>query len=127
MQAQSALASLADIAAQYDADGIDVYFLNSTKEGKGMTVGPRREFKLYTADNLLCRYVAQQASQVQRLFNSVQPCGMTPIGERLDRLLRAYMKRLDAAKANGQEDTIRPVNFIILTDGTASEYLIPHM
>ena len=37
-QARNALAALADAAATYDADGIDVYFLNSQKEGKRMKV-----------------------------------------------------------------------------------------
>ena len=37
-QARAALAALADIAAKYDADGIDVFFLNSHKQGLGMTV-----------------------------------------------------------------------------------------
>ena len=36
------MAALAEIAAQYDADGIDVYFLNSRKEGLGMKVGSLR-------------------------------------------------------------------------------------
>ena len=46
---------------------------------------------------------------------------MTPIGETLDRLLRTYLNRLDAAKRAGREDSVRPVNYIILTDGAASE------
>ena len=58
---------------------------------------------------------------MQRLFDSIRPRGMTPIGETLDRLLRTYLNRLDAAKRAGREDSVRPVNYIILTDGAASE------
>lgn len=37
-QAKEALATLAGIAGAYDADGIDIHFLNSRAKGIGMTV-----------------------------------------------------------------------------------------
>jgi hypothetical protein len=37
-EARDALAGLADIAARYDSDGVDVYFLNSHRVGTGLHV-----------------------------------------------------------------------------------------
>ncbi|KAI1796108.1 hypothetical protein LXA43DRAFT_937673 [Ganoderma leucocontextum] len=98
-EARNALAALADTAANYDADGIDVCFLNSRKEGNNL----------------------KKAVQVQRLFDSVQPYGLTPIGDKLDRLLRQYMNELDSAKRSGREDSIKPINYIVITDGAATD------
>ncbi|TBU41457.1 hypothetical protein BD309DRAFT_898060 [Dichomitus squalens] len=98
-EARSALAALAEAAATYDADGIDVCFLNSQKEGKRM----------------------KSAAQVQRLFNSVSPHGLTPIGDKLDRLLRGYINELENAKRAGREDSVKPINYIVLTDGAATD------
>ncbi|KAM5534816.1 hypothetical protein V8D89_011532 [Ganoderma adspersum] len=98
-EARNALAALADTAANYDADGIDVCFLNSRKEGNNL----------------------KKAEQVRRLFDSVRPNGLTPIGDKLDRLLRQYMNELDLAKRSGREDSIKPVNYIVITDGAATD------
>lgn len=46
LKARDALASLADTAGRYDADGIDVYFLNSTKIGTNMKVEPLHSVEL---------------------------------------------------------------------------------
>ena len=52
----------------------------------------------------------------------MRPNGLTPIGDKLDRLLRQYMNELDLAKRSGREDSIKPVNYIVITDGAASEF-----
>lgn len=38
-QAKNALMAVAEIAAQYDEDGVDIYFLNSKRVGKELKVG----------------------------------------------------------------------------------------
>ncbi|KAI0776169.1 hypothetical protein BD413DRAFT_649630 [Trametes elegans] len=101
-EAREALAALADVAAKYDADGIDVCFLNSKKTGANMTNG----------------------QQVRRMFDSVLPRGATPIGERLEDLMLYYLNELDNAKSTGgmaAVKTIKPVNYIILTDGVPTD------
>ncbi|KAI0677261.1 hypothetical protein C8Q78DRAFT_960178 [Trametes maxima] len=101
-EARDALAALADVAAEYDTDGIDVCFLNNRKTGTNMT----------------------SAAQVERLFDSVYPKGATPIGERLEELMLYYLNELDAAKETGGQalvKTIKPVNYIILTDGVPTD------
>ena len=103
-QANDALSALAGMASEYDANGIDVHFLNSHR----------------------CGYNMRSALNVTRLFDSVFPVGTTPIGKALEKHLLEYLKRLDDArdKADAGDHTelnaIRPVNYIILTDGAPS-------
>lgn len=64
--------------------------------------------------------LSQDLGKVQRLFASVQPDGTTPIGARLEELLLYYMEKLDEAKARGDAKSIKPINYVILTDGAPS-------
>jgi len=101
-EARNALAALADIAAKYDTDGIDVCFLNNRKIGQNMI----------------------NANAVQRLFDSVRPNGHTPIGERLEELLLYYLNQLDEVKAKSDDKgmrLIKPVNYIVITDGAPTD------
>ncbi|KAH7887319.1 hypothetical protein F5I97DRAFT_817456 [Phlebopus sp. FC_14] len=104
-EAAKALAGLARIAAQYDSDGIDIHFLNNPCTACGM----------------------KDAARVQELFQSVQPHGYTPIGERLLCLLDAYIKRLEHAKAQQTKGnsralkSIKPINFLVITDGQPTD------
>jgi uncharacterized protein YegL len=100
-EARDALASLAETAAKYDADGIDVYFLNDRSVGSNMT----------------------DAASVQRLFNNVRPRGITPIGEKLEELLLEYVSALEDAKDTdpARFKSIKPINYIVLTDGAPTD------
>jgi len=104
-EARDALASLADIAGKYDTDGIDVHFLNS------------RHF----LSNV------HQSSTIKRLFDRVQPKGITPIGGKLEELLLAYLASLETAKAREVAGdakamkALKPVNYIVLTDGAPTD------
>ncbi|OSD04552.1 hypothetical protein PYCCODRAFT_1354384, partial [Trametes coccinea BRFM310] len=101
-EARDALATLADVAAKYDSDGIDLVFLNSNKRGLNL----------------------KDSAQVQRIFNSVAPHGATPIGEKLEELLLFYLKSLDAANEAGgltAVKAIKPVNYIVITDGAPTD------
>ncbi|KAF7432819.1 hypothetical protein PC9H_004762 [Pleurotus ostreatus] len=98
-QAEKSLAALADMAGKYDTDGIDVAFLNSTKVGEGIRSG----------------------KEVQRLFLDVRPFGHTPIGERLESLLLTYLARIEGAQRQGVLNTIKPVNYVIITDGEPTD------
>jgi uncharacterized protein YegL len=104
-EARDALASLADIAGKYDADGIDVHFLNTT----------------HFMSNV------HQSSTIKRLFDRVQPRGFTPIGAKLEELLLDYLASLETAKErklagdNNVMKAIKPVNYIILTDGAPTD------
>lgn len=38
LEARDALAGIADVAGRYDADGVDIHFLNNPSVGRGMKV-----------------------------------------------------------------------------------------
>ncbi|CAE6431781.1 unnamed protein product [Rhizoctonia solani] len=101
-ETREALAGLADAAAKYDQEGIDVHFLNDQRVGTNMKNGV----------------------EVKRLFDHVQPNGITPTGEKLEQLLLAYMDRLERAREQdpeGEFKLIKPINFIIITDGAPTD------
>ncbi|KAG9103467.1 hypothetical protein FRC06_010575 [Ceratobasidium sp. 370] len=102
-EARDALAGLADAAARYDQDGIDVHFLNDSRVGTNMKNGV----------------------EVKRLFDHVRPSGITPTGEKLEELLLAYMARLEesahSAHSPNSPVLIKPVNFIVITDGAPTD------
>jgi hypothetical protein len=120
LQAAHALSALADLAGQFDADGIDIYFLNDTRVGENMTVGP----ELVTAHyRFLIPFFNQNREAVEELFAQIRPRGVTPIGEKLEELLRAYLSRLEAAHDSGNIKAIKPVSYLVITDGAPSSYL----
>ncbi|EIN10988.1 hypothetical protein PUNSTDRAFT_65748, partial [Punctularia strigosozonata HHB-11173 SS5] len=104
-QTRAALSQLAEIAAKYDTDGVDVYFLNSSQSGSGL----------------------KKKADVKRLFDGVVPFGVTPIGEKLEELLLRYLSHLERAKDQYEMgdvhalDSIKPINYIILTDGAPTD------
>ncbi|KAH7922055.1 hypothetical protein BV22DRAFT_1037917 [Leucogyrophana mollusca] len=104
-EARNALSVLAEIAVTYDSDGIDLYFLNDVRYGKGL----------------------KDAAAVNRLFKDVQPSGATPIGQGLESLILPYLEKLEKArKRHGRGDAlalqrVKPVNYIVITDGAPTD------
>ncbi|KAI5837916.1 hypothetical protein DFP73DRAFT_531376 [Morchella snyderi] len=109
-----ALETIATIATKYDTDGIDIHFLNSTK---------------HDARNV------KSAAEVHRLFDRVQPGGITPIATCLDRILRDYLDSYAAVRTSSPGSPPmtplspgfntaqypKPLNIIILTDGEPTD------
>ena len=93
----AALASVAPICTQHDADGIDIYFLNH-------------------ADNPAYHNITSAAS-IEGIFAAVRPMGGTPTGTRLNDILKPYLRRLQAEGA----DKVKPLNIIVITDGVPSD------
>lgn len=98
-EARDALGTLAKMAGQYDTNGIDIHFLNTRLPGMNIT----------------------NINEVQRLFAKVVPRGATPTGRRLEELLQDYISRLEAADDTGRRDSVKPVNYIVITDGEPSD------
>ncbi|KAF7966810.1 hypothetical protein HWV62_36979 [Athelia sp. TMB] len=96
-EARRALSALAALAAPYDVDGIDLHFLNSAES-----------------------VIRGGAKEIEDIFERVKPSSGTPIGRSLDIHLGAYMDNAEAAKRAGL-GTVRPANFIILTDGAPTD------
>ena len=58
---------------------------------------------------------------MHELFDSVTPRGIALVGAKLETLLQDYLSRLETAETSGVHK-LKPVNFIIITDGISSEY-----
>jgi uncharacterized protein YegL len=91
-----ALETIAPICTQRDADGIDVYFLNHP-------------------DSSLYKNIST-AGTVVEIFQTVRPSGATPTGQRLNKILKPYLKRYE----RNPEHT-KPMNVIVITDGEPSD------
>ncbi|KAJ7584376.1 hypothetical protein C8J56DRAFT_950880, partial [Mycena floridula] len=86
-------------AKDYDADGVDIHFLNSNAKAIGV----------------------KKAERVQELFAKVQPRGTTPIAYRLELLLQDYLDKLEELAKTKQQDTLKRINYLIITDGMPSD------
>ncbi len=91
-----AVKTIAPICTAHDEDGIDIYFLNRQ-------------------DSLL-HHGVKNAARVEQIFNSVKPGGGTPTGQRLNQILKPYLRKCEA-----NVDTTKPINIICITDGEPSD------
>lgn len=90
-QAQTALRGVVRQAIRYDDEGVDIYFLNSKRVGKGL----------------------RTSEDIEELFAGLEPRGATPTGLKMEAILRDYMSRLEASS----DDSVKPMNLIVVTDG----------
>jgi len=93
----AALASVAPICTQYDADGIDIHFLNHP-------------------DHPSYQHITSAAA-VSAIFQQVRPMGGTPTGSRLNAILKPYLKEVETKGA----DNVKSLNIIVITDGVPSD------
>lgn len=91
-----ALEAITPICTQRDADGIDLYFLNHP-------------------DSSLYKNVTS-ASTVVEIFQTVRPYGGTPTGQRLNNILRPYLRKYER-----DPERTKPINVIVITDGEPSD------
>ncbi|GJE90445.1 von willebrand factor type A domain-containing protein [Phanerochaete sordida] len=106
-EAKRALRSLGDWAARYDDDGIDLWFLNNRIGGS------------HAACNL------RTPADISSVLDGVSPMGGTPLGERLQEILRAYIdectpKRFLMVKRRAAA-LPKPMNVLVITDGVPSD------
>lgn len=92
-QTAAAISAIAPICTQYDSDGIDIYFLNSSATKRGVTT----------------------SKDVMMLFEQVRPRGATPTGIRLGELLKKYLL------AYQDNPRMKPLNIICITDGEPTD------
>lgn len=55
-----------------------------------------------------------------KLFQSIEPYGPTPTGDRLDRLMGMYLTYMEGARTQNMAPP-KPINFIVITDGVATD------
>ncbi|KAL9081539.1 MAG: hypothetical protein Q9159_007271, partial [Coniocarpon cinnabarinum] len=103
-ECSAALEKITPLCTKYDADGIDIHFLNARDEP---------HFKNVT-----------DPTTIHEIFNEVRPWGSTPTGVRLNRIMKDYIKKLrQAEKAHGDCSSVKPLNIIVITDGDPSDDL----
>ncbi|KAK5132383.1 hypothetical protein LTR08_009154 [Meristemomyces frigidus] len=91
-----ALETITPICTAHDADGIDIYFLNHANS----------DFYHNVTD----------AGTVREIFQTVLPRGGTPTGQRLNQILKPYLRGYEK-----NPDTVKPINIICITDGEPSD------
>jgi uncharacterized protein YegL len=109
-ETKEALRSIAPICTQYDADGIDIFFLNHRNPN--------------ASDSLRGYTNVTSEAAVEQIFTNVQPLGGTPTGTRLNQILKLYRSQLENSmerQAHGHDATVKPLNIIVITDGASSD------
>ncbi|KAK5110433.1 hypothetical protein LTR62_005784 [Meristemomyces frigidus] len=91
-----ALETITPICTAHDSDGIDIYFLNH-------------------ADSSFHHNITSSTT-VREIFQTVRPGGGTPTGQRLNQILKPYLRKFEA-----NQDTTKPLNIICITDGEPSD------
>jgi uncharacterized protein YegL len=114
-EVKAVLQAIAPICTQYDEDGVDVYFLNE----KSADPGSRAEGKARSGFRNI-----RTAEDIQGLFGSFVPMGLTPTPKRLRDILEPYIdhykSRIQAGKAP-DETGVMPLNLIVITDGAPQD------
>lgn len=95
-ETKDALKTITPICTDHDEDGIDIFFLNR-------------------ADSDLYRNV-KDAETVEQIFSKVKPGGGTPTGQKLNQIIRPYLRRYAE-----KPETTKPINIICITDGEPSD------
>lgn len=115
-EVKAALKSITPVCTDHDSDGIDVYFLNakSNQPADPSCGAPAGGYRNITT-----------AAQVEHLFSTVRPGGGTPTGQRLNGILKPYLRHYEArvAAAGGDPDDsgVKPLNMIVITDGVPTD------
>ncbi|GLB43328.1 putative von Willebrand factor type A domain [Lyophyllum shimeji] len=107
VEARNALDGIANVVIDkgFDANGIDLSFLNSDALFRF-----RDEVRDIT-----------DKGKVAAAMTKVGPNGNTPTGTRVSQILNAHMDRLDAVKGQQAYAEIKPLDLIVITDGVPND------
>lgn len=94
------LETITPICTAWDADGVDIHFLNKEDNKRFMNI--------------------TTAAAVQQIFRELSPLGSTPTGKRLNAIINPYLQELAECKKRGAE-LPKPMNIIVITDGTPTD------
>jgi hypothetical protein len=93
-EAREALAGVADLNSRFSTGGVDVYFLNNKKFGLDIKDG----------------------REVRQLFDTVDPVGQTPTGEKLQEMFDKYIPLLEDKNL-----AHKPITIVVITDGVPTD------
>ncbi|KAI7652575.1 hypothetical protein KC322_g18733, partial [Hortaea werneckii] len=91
-----ALETITPICTAHDSDGIDIYFLNTPSSSYHHNV--------------------TSSATVREIFQTVRPGGGTPTGQRLNQIIKPYLRKYER-----EGDACKPMNIICITDGEPSD------
>ncbi|KAK6540046.1 hypothetical protein TWF694_008877 [Orbilia ellipsospora] len=94
-QTAAALSTIVPIVTAYDADGVDLYFIN--------------------APDAKVNHGIRTPDHVMEIFNTVRPQGATPTGRALKRILDPYVINYE------RKGRCKPINIIVITDGVPTD------
>ena len=109
-QTSVALSAIIPICTEYDANGIDIYFLNARNP--------------LSRDSLGGFHNVTTEAAVREIFSTVEPSRGTPTGTRLNAILKDYIAGLSKAigrAGRDQQVEHKPLNIIVITDGAATD------
>ena len=107
-ETSDALAAIAPICTEHDADGVDIFFLNHRRRGS----------------NLGAYNNVKTTAEVREIFSIASPGGGTPTGTRLNQILKPYVAQVEQAMdrvKQGLESALKPLNIIVITDGEPTD------
>jgi len=93
MQVRETITMFAEVACEYDTDGIDLCFLNNTQVECTIT----------------------DARMINPILDKIRWDGATPIGRRLSTILTSYYGLLQ------QNPSTKPISIVIITDGAPTD------
>lgn len=122
-ETQQAMSTMLPTIFAHDEDGPDLYFMNHKSSDVGSSQEP---WKAGTGYRNITRShgSSSQGEQltVEEMFKMVRPQRATPTGQRLNLILRQYLKRYEEIiKQTGDETCLKPLSIIVITDGAPSD------
>lgn len=100
LEVAAVLETITPICTAWDADGIDIHFLNTQDNKRFMNI--------------------TTAATVEQIFREVSPLGSTPTGKRLNEIMNPYLRELEKCKKSGA-NLPKPMNIIVITDGAPTD------
>ena len=134
-KARGAVIQIAAEAMQYDVNGVDIYFLNSLLLREGIVVSNDTKNSPQDIDGAVGTGRSRsdiRTSQTPRYLFAFFPfvgfylkhsfVGPSPIGARLESVLKKITLQLEQAKRNISDyGQIRPFNIVVLTNSSPSD------
>lgn len=120
------LGQVAPTCTKYDADGIDIYFLNHESGKKPPPSGKKSWFRKAPPSSKARDgyYEICTPEDVDMIFQRAKPWGGTPTALRLHDIFAPYMKRLEAEDAGlipVNTKKLKPMSLIVFTDGKPTD------
>lgn len=122
-ETQQAISTMLPAIFSHDEDGPDFYFMHHLTADPG---SPSEPWKAGTGYRNVKRSHGTSSGTeqltVEEMFKLVRPQRDTPTGQRLEYILRRYLKRYEAMIRETDDETcLKPLSIIVITDGAPTD------